>query len=400
MSDGLQTVAIVGGGIGGLTSALALADVGIKSIVLERYSDNNDVGAGIQLSPNATRILFQLGLEHDLASFGRTSSSMEWLDGETDRSLARFPMLKYFNERFDTPYLQIYRPDLIKTLKLKCKENSNIDLRIGVSVEKLIPDGNRSILETSSGNLEADLCIGADGTNSTVRAYTNDSFDEDVFGGFAYRAVIPLARLDERFSDGRTTLWLNSSHHVVTYVVGREPLLNCVFVTESDTSDAGGEMHRQRTTRETLMKVIPNPSPLLRKLLDRVPDETLYRWPIYQFPPTLVHASTKQPIALIGDAWHTTLPFAGQGAALAIEDATALASCLSVPKSNSLAESLTLFESKRVPRIQQVQAISARNKSVYHLKNPILKLLRSWCAQPAYRVTTQRLFSYEGIDSN
>ena len=400
MSNSLQYVAIVGGGIGGLTSALALAESGIESVVFERFSDNSDIGAGIQLSPNATRILFQFGLEHELRDLGRTPETMHWIDGKTDRLLARFPVLKYVSESYDAPYLQIYRPDLIEVLKRKCDDNAKIDLRLGTSVEKLIPDVNRVILETSSGDTQADLCIGADGTNSTIRTYTDDAFEERVFGGFAYRAVIPLARLGEHFSYDRTTLWLHSSYHVVTYAVGKEPLVNCVFVTESDRSDACGEIHRQRTTRETLMKVLPTPSPLLNKLLDHVPDETLYRWPIYQFPPSPLHASTNHPIALIGDAWHTTLPFAGQGAALAIEDAAALAKCLSDTRTSSFTERLVRFEAMRIPRIQKVQAISARNKTVYHLKNPVLKLLRSWCAQPAYRMTTQQLFSYEGIASN
>ena len=394
MSDSLQTVAIVGGGIGGLTSALALAHVGIHSIVFERYRGSDDVGAGIQLSPNATRVLFQLDLAKELSALGRTSETMDWLDGETDKLIAQFPMRTYINETFDTPYLQLYRPDLIRVLQSKCINEPRIEFRQGVSVEKLNFDADGIMLTTSAGNVHADLCIGADGTNSTIRTYVNYAFTKHIFAGFAYRATIPLSRIDEYFSLKTTNLWLNSSYHVVTYIVGRDPVLNCVFVVESEDPGISNDMHRQRSTRSALKEAISTPSPLLKVLLDQVPEETIYKWPIYQFPPVAVLGSAEHPLALIGDAWHTTLPFAGQGAALAIEDAFALADCLSGERSSSLANRLIRFEAARIPRVQQVQIISARNRIVYHLKNPILKILRSWIALPAYLRTTKQLFGY------
>lgn len=400
MSNGLPSVAIVGGGIGGLTSALALADVGITSIVLERHVGSNDVGAGIQLSPNATRILFQLGLKKDLTTLSRSPSSMEWLDGITDKPLARFPIAEFINETFGAPYLQIYRPDLMRVLQAKCGDEPRIELRSGASVEKLKFDADGIILGTESGDVHSDLCIGADGTNSTIRKYANDSIEKRLFGGFAYRAVIPLDQLDERYPPAMTRLWLTSAYHVVTYTVGEKPLLNCVFVVESNDSAASEDLHRQRTTRQSLTEAISTPSPLLRFLLERVPEETLFRWPLYQFPPVRVHSALEHPVALVGDAWHTTLPFAGQGAALAIEDASALATCLSDSTPSSLVTPLTRYEESRISRIRQVQAISARNRIVYHLENPILRLFRSWGANAAYRRTARQLFSYKGIQSN
>ena len=400
MSDGLPTVAIVGGGIGGLTSALALADVGIESIVLERYEDSNDVGAGIQLSPNATRVLFQLKLKNDLTALSRTPSSMEWIDGQTDKLLAHFPISNYVNETFDAPYLQIYRPDLMRILAAKCGNETRIQFRTGVSVEELRLDVNGINLGTSSGDIRANLCVGADGTDSTIRKYANDSFEKRLFAGFAYRAVIPFDQLDERYSLGVTRLWLNPAYHVVTYTVGEEPVLNCVFVIESDDLAAAGDMHRQSATRSSLTEAISDPSPLLSFLLERIPEDTLYRWPLYQFPSVPVRSEPAHPIVLVGDAWHTTLPFAGQGAALAIEDAAALATCLSDVKSSSLDTALSRYEEFRISRVRKVQKISARNRRVYHLKNPILKLFRSWGAQAAYRRTTQQLFGYRGIKNN
>ncbi len=400
MSDNPKTVAIVGGGIGGLTSALALAHVGFHSIAFERYREGKDVGAGIQLSPNATRGLFQLGLENELSAISRTSETMNWIDGETDKQLVQFPIREYVNEKYDTPYLQIYRPDLIRLLESKCDNDSRIEFRKGVFVEKLNLGFNEVTVQTPSGDVSVTLCIGADGTNSTVRTYANDVFTKRVFAGYAYRATIPLTNLNEYFSRDSTNLWLNASYHAVTYIVGENPVLNCVFVVESDDPSTSTDIHRQKSTLNALVEAIPKPSPLLRGLLDQIPEDALYRWPLYQFPPVTVRVSSEHPLALIGDAWHTTLPFAGQGAALAIEDALALATCLSNQNSNSISESLTRFEKRRIPRIRRVQAISARNRIVYHLQNPVLKLLRSWIARPAYWRTTKQLFGYLGFTIN
>ena len=400
MSNGLPPVTIVGGGIGGLTCAIALADFGIESIVLERYAGANDVGAGIQISPNATRVLYRLGLQDDLSAFSRKPSAMVWLDGNTDRRLAQFQILEHVNATYDAPYLQIYRPDLMQVLESKCRDDARIDLRKGAEVQAIQRSASEITLETTTDVFRTNVCIGADGTNSTIRNHTNDSFENRIFAGYAYRAAIPLNQLDEHYALNETTLWLNSTFHVVSYVVGEEPLLNCVFVVESEDVNWFQDLHRQTSSLRTLTDALANPSPRLQTLLSRVPDGTLYRWPLFQFPPIPVRIDHEFPVALMGDAWHTTLPFAGQGAALAIEDAMALAQCLSEVGPNSIVDSLTRYEDLRISRIRQVQAISARNRNVYHVKNPFLKLLRSSVAQIAYRRTTHRLFSYEGIEYN
>ncbi|MCY3858150.1 MAG: FAD-dependent monooxygenase [Gammaproteobacteria bacterium] len=400
MINGLPSVAIVGGGIGGLTCALALADVGIESIVLERYKGGPDVGAGIQLSPNATRVFYRLGFESDLAAIGRTPTAMVWLDGETDRQLARLPIRDYVNAEFDTPYLQFYRPELMDVLESRCSDNALIDLRKSTLVQDLRLSEDEVILKTSNGEVHSDLCIGADGTNSTIRKFTNNSQNQRINAGYAYRTVIPLSQLDEHYASDETTLWLNSAFHVVTYVVGEDSFLNCVFVVESSDSDRFEDFHRQKSSLHSLTATIANPSPLLDTLIKQVPDETLYRWPLYQFPPIPVRLEPHHRVVLIGDAWHTTFPFAGQGAALAIEDAAALATCISNRSERSLDDRISRYENARISRIQRVQTISARNRTVYHIKNPILKLFRSWVARFAYRSTSQLLFRYEGIAHN
>ena len=397
MIDGLQSVVIVGGGISGLTTALSLANVGIHSVVLERNLSEVDVGAGIQLSPNATRIFHQIGLERDLAEIGRTPSTMEWLDGETDQRIASFPISSYVKANFDAPYLQLYRPELIRTLERACSIDERIELRKGVAVEALRLHADSVVIETSTGDIRADLCVGADGTNSTVRRNLSNSFDYGRFAGFAYRTTIPLTQLNNEFAQNLTRLWLNSRFHVVTYPVGAEPVLNCVFVVESDDAEIPEDMHRQKSSRKSLSKTIDSPSALLGTLLERVSEDSLFRWPLFQFPPVRVRQLGEYPLALVGDAWHTTLPFAGQGAALAIEDAITLARSLSELRLGTLASRLSIFETVRIPRVSQVQKISARNRTVYHLGNPVLKRLRNWGAQFAYRRTTERLFGYENM---
>ena len=403
-------IVIVGGGIGGLTTALALAHEGHRVTVLEQHADIADVGAGIQLSPNATRCLFALGVEDALRSISHIPSHMVWLDGGTDCVIDTFSMSDDRFERYQTPYVQVFRPDLISLLNSECEQNDLIELQRGIKVAIVSPTEHQVNVTTSKGMLEADLCVGADGLNSTVRRSSNIGISSRTFAGYAYRVVIPISKLGQSFDRTATMLWLHSNFHVVAYVVGTEPVMNCVFVVESPQTKMPDDVHRQTSSRNELVDALTTPSQQIQSLLEHIPYGNLYRWPLYQFPPQRVSQRNvgNGRIVLVGDAWHTTLPFAGQGAALTIEDAIALGRHLrdwqkrspGNQDQRSPGDHIARFESERIPRIHQVQAISARNRWVYHLKSPLLRRLRAFVAQFAFGYTTQRLFSYEEINNN
>ncbi len=398
MTNSPQSAVIVGGGISGLTSALALAREGIDCNVIEKYERRFDVGAGIQLTPNATGCLYQLGLEMDLAFFARIPQVMEWLDGETDQLLAQFQLGDAICKRYGTPLLQISRSDLIKILEAACKQSKHVEVNQGITTERLNLTPEIVEVITTSGSMSTNLCIGADGTNSMVRSYANCTLPSHHVAGCAYRATIPFTQLRERDTRSATRVWLHEKFHVVTYPVGVTPVLNCVFVIDTNDHDNKNDLHRQKASRHELRQALAEGSPNLRELIDLVDETSLYRWPLYQFSPIRVRQATRYPIALVGDAWHTTLPFAAQGAALAIEDAVEIAKCLRLPQSTSVNQKLTLYEKRRIPRIRRVQSISSRNRTLYHLQNELLRRIRNWGAQIGFEWVSRQLFSYQATE--
>ena len=393
--DPLQTAAIVGGGIGGLSAAIGLAQLGFQCTVFEQHDGETDVGAGIQLTPNATRGLFQLRLEMDISVIADTPIAMKWLDGTNDRELATFPIGDRALYQYGAPYFQVYRPELIKVLESACHDAPYIEVKKGIQVEHVAFEGKRARVETSDGSVVADLCVGADGANSTVRRFSRSASNRRKFAGFAFRATIPLRELDSRIAGNITRVWLHPKFHVVTYPVGRDRLLNCVFVAEGNETDDDADIHRQKATLEELHSCLAHASPLLRELVNRVNEADLYRWPLHQTSASPVRRSPSDRLVLIGDAWHSTLPFAAQGAALAIEDAVLLAWCVRNAHLTDMAPLISEFEQQRLPRIRSVQRISARNRAIYHLADRTMQNLRNAFAPIGYEWTARKLFAYQ-----
>ena len=394
MTDYIRTIAIVGGGIGGLTSALALAKVGFECVVLERQASGAHVGAGIQLTPNATRVLFGLGLELDLSVIATQPQAMHWLDGSNDDLLSQFPLGAKVENQYGAPYLQLHRSDLIHVLATACRESNNIELVNGTLVERIDVSSSQVRISSHAGIFRADVCIGADGTNSTVRRYAQENIRNRKFTGCAYRALIPLEHLNQHFAEPVIRVWLHPRFHVVTYPIGVKPRLNCVVVVDGEHEHNHNDLHRQKASLSELRKSLETFSPRLQALLAFVDDDSLFKWPLYQFGPARSNVNTHGRLALVGDSWHTTVPFAAQGAALAIEDAVALANSIRGATTSALPSGLAQYEKHRIPRIRRVQRISSRNKTIYHLHSPILRQIRNWSAQVGYQWTTKRLFEF------
>lgn len=394
LSERPITATIVGGGIGGLACALALAKAGIKCTVLEQQGANEDEGAGIQLSPNATRILIALGLESELSAHGRVPERMEWRDGKSDEFIAHFKLGSDIEEQFSAPYLQFSRPNLCQILEEACNKTNGIHIRHSEKVHGLAFTSSGVDVQSSSGEHKADLCIGADGTHSYVRTKSNLAPKRLRFGGYAFRAIIASHRLDWQYPQDQTTVWLHHAVHVVTYAIGSDGMLNCVFVVDGEDVPNDGDIHRIPATKSELLVAMKDCGDQVVSLAECAAESSLFKWPLYQFIAEERTSRTKEPLALIGDAWHTTFPFAAQGAGLAVEDAACIANCLSNASSTEIADRLVRFKALRSPRIREVQRISARNRFVYHVRNPLLRKMREIVSQSAFKLTSNRLFSY------
>jgi salicylate hydroxylase len=346
-------VIIVGGGIGGLTAAIALRQTGWSVQVIERAEQFGEVGAGVQLGPNATRVLKRLGLGEKLDEVAVAPEAVRFLRWADDAVLTEWPLTELL-ERFGAPYYTLYRPDLIEIL---AAAQPSEDMMLGAEVTDVSATPAGATVSIADGTrLEADLVLGCDGIHSTVRSRAIGDAPARFSGMCAYRAVVP--------SDGVEQLvrnWLGPDRHLVAYPVGRGArYLNLVCVDTA--SDWRTESWTAPGDPDELRNAFKGWSPELTNLLDRVAGP-IYRWGLYDREPLSTWLAS--PIALLGDACHPMLPFMAQGAAQAIEDAGVLAQCLA--GGVDLAEALRRYEQLRLPRASRIQRLSYDNNVIYHL---------------------------------
>ena len=357
-------IVIVGAGIAGLTAALALAADNHNVIILERTGELAEVGAGLQLSPNACRVLQSVGVFDLVASNAVAPESVRIRSGRTGADLARLPLGAKILKRHGTPYFVIHRADLQKALISRVLETPNIDLWLSSEVQDVQEapsNGLRCFFEKARepGELTAKALIGADGVWSQTRRFIPGHKAAQFTGKTAYRTTIPAGMVDWQLMLD-TGLWLGPNAHLVHYPVRDGAQFNLVaLVDERWTEETwsaptdGADMQRNFT------KWAAQP----RALLDIPRNWT--KWALCG-----VDASgpwTNGRIALIGDAAHAMLPFVAQGAAMGIEDAAVLAACLKPGTSETIPSALNSYEGQRRGRVKSVQDMAATNARIYHL---------------------------------
>ena len=342
-------VLVTGGGIGGLTTAVALRQAGADVHVVERAAAFGEVGAGVHLGPNATTVLRRLGLGEKLAEVGFAPEVMRMLRWQDDTRLGEWPLAEQMWQQYGAPYYTVYRPDLVDVLASALPDEVT-------AFDSLVTDVRPSAVTLADGStLDADLIVGADGTHSTVRGATVGDAPARFSGMCAYRAMVPLVPED----DLSVRLWLGPGRHVVVYPVGRGPdWMNLVCVVPEP--DWHEESWTAPGTAEDLRDHFRGWAPSLTSLLDRV-TEPVYRWALYDREP-LARWSTATT-TLLGDAAHPMLPFLAQGAAQSIEDAAALAATLD----DNVPATLQAYEERRRQHTARIQRMSWDNNVVYHL---------------------------------
>lgn len=343
-------VIIVGGGIGGLTAAIALRQTGWSVQVIERAEQFGEVGAGVQLGPNATRVLKRLGLGEKLDEIAVAPEAVRFLRWADDAVLTECQLLG----RFGAPYYTLYRPDLIEIL---AAAQPSEDMMLGTEVTDVSATPGGAAVSTADGTrLEAELVLGCDGIHSTVRSRAIGDVPARFSGMCAYRAVVPSDGVEQMVRN-----WLGPRRHLVAYPVGRGGrYLNLVCV---DTApDWRTESWTAPGDPDELRNAFKGWTPEVTSLLDRVAGP-MYRWGLYDREPLPTWLASA--IALLGDACHPMLPFMAQGAAQAIEDAGVLAQCLA--GGADLGDALRRYEQLRLPRASRIQRLSYDNNVVYHL---------------------------------
>jgi salicylate hydroxylase len=360
-----RTVIIAGAGIGGLTAALAIARHSYRVVLLEQAERLEETGAGIQLSPNASRILIALGLRERLTPHVSTPQELTVANAGSGRVLARAPLGVQIERRYGAPYWIIHRADLQAALCAAVAASPAIELRLAAQVDDFAAHDNGITVAARSGRATIEergiALIGADGLWSRLRGRLGHTAAPRFAGATAWRALVGAEAVVCELSVPAVHLWFGHGGHVVYYPVKGGRLINVVAILRDDWREGGWS---EPGNRDELVRRIRDggwrgPPREIVAAADR-----WFKWALYDAAP-LTHWS-RGLVTLLGDAAHPTLPYLAQGAAMAIEDAAELSECLGGADSD-IAGALRRYERRRLARTARTQREARRNGALYHL---------------------------------
>src|SRR5271169_6494091 len=341
-------IAVIGGGIGGLTAAVALLQAGFEVEVYEQAPELTEIGGGINMAPNATRVLRRLGLAEGLDREGVRplgTHQRRWQDG---RTLQRAPLNPLCEELYGAPHMTIHRADLLSVIAAAFPAER---VHLGHRLVGLANTGDRAEACFDNGaRITPDVLVGADGIHSAVRAALFGEEAPDFAGCVAYRGLVLGSQS-----------WVGPGAHLVHYFVSRGRLLNFVGWTEHDKWNR--EDWTDRATVARALAAFSGWHPQVRRIIAEA--DTCFIWALFDRDP-LPRWSIGRA-TLLGDACHPMYPFMGQGAAQAIEDGAALAACLVTAGNADPAATLRRYEQLRLPRVTRLQDMSRANKTRFHM---------------------------------
>jgi 2-polyprenyl-6-methoxyphenol hydroxylase-like FAD-dependent oxidoreductase len=355
-----KPILIVGGGIGGLATALGLAQKSIRSIVLEKAAAFGEIGAGIQLGPNAFHAFDYLGVGETARGMAVFIDQLRLMDALSAEEITHIDLGEAFRARFKNPYAVVHRGDLHGVFLKHCRDNDRIELRVDSEVERYDQDGSAVTAHLTSGaSVTGSLLIGADGLWSNIRKQVVGDGAPRVSGHTTYRSVIPTEQMPEDLRWNAATLWAGPKCHIVHYPLSGWKLFNLVVTYHNDAPEpvAGKPVGKEevmqgfRHVHERAQSIIRHGKDWkLWVLCDRDPVE---RW-------------IDGRAALLGDAAHPMLQYAAQGACMALEDAVCLSHMLEAhPQDYETA--LESYRQQRVVRASRVQLQSrAIGEHIYH----------------------------------
>ena len=357
--EDVLSVGVVGGGIGGLAAALSLHQAGFDVHVYEQASSVSEIGAGIQVSPNATRVLHGLGLGDDLAAMGVRPLALHQRRWDDGRTLLRTPLADAVVDAFGFVWYQMHRADLL-TILLRALPPERV--HVGYRLVGLVDHGDAVEAEFENRkSVLVDALVGADGIHSTVQGILFGPRSAHFTGCAAYRGLIPAERLSHLDLEVTCDVWMGPGRHFVHYFVRNKQLFNFATAVEQDSWT--GESWTDKADVATALAEFEGWHPQVRTIIAAV-DET-FIWALFDRP-ALERWSVGRT-TLLGDACHPMLPFMAQGAAQAIEDGATLTACLVGTSRADVPTALHRYEQLRLPRASRVQAMSAGNKTRFHL---------------------------------
>jgi salicylate hydroxylase len=348
----VQPVIIAGGGIGGLAAALGLARKGFEALVLEKSPSFAEIGAGIQLAPNAFHAFDRLGIGEEMRAMAVMIDRLLLMDAASGEEITHIPLDAAFRAHFGNPYAVVHRGELHGALLRACRRHPSVALRAGAEVVGYAQSETGVAVHLADGEMvEGCALIGADGLHSRVRAQLVGDGAPRVSGHVAYRAVIPAGEMPEDLRWNAATLWAGPKCHMVHYPLQGWRTFNLVATFVTDQENVGSN---EPGTREEVLSRFAHIVPKARKLLE-VPTEWR-RWVLADRDP--IPRWVDGRVALLGDAAHPMYPVGSNGASQAILDARVLAYELS--NAATIDDGLRAYETHRRPVASEVQLANRR----------------------------------------
>ena len=390
MSD---DVLIAGGGIGGMTAALCFARRGFEVQVFEQAPEFSEIGAGIQLSPNCTRVLHDLGLETALREVAFLPEGVQMRDWRSGGVISSSRLGQHVLDTYGLPYYHVHRADLMQVLLRAAAAAGKITLHSRARVEEFEQNDAGVTLTAGGKSYEGGLLIGADGIHSVVRSVLFGPEAPTFTGCVAWRGLVPADRLPADLVRPMATAWWGPRKHFVHYYVRGGELVNCVCVVEKSGWEV--ESWSERGDHDELKADFAGWHETVRLLIENMDPAACYKWALFDRPP--MPRWGRGRVSLLGDACHPTLPFMAQGAAMAIEDGAVLARL--VAEGDDIATQLKGYEASRQARTARIQRGSRRNARVFHMTG-----MQAWVRNRVVGVVQDNLldwlYGYDALDSN
>ncbi|WP_016909558.1 FAD-dependent monooxygenase [Streptomyces xiaopingdaonensis] len=357
--EGLDAV-VVGGGIGGLAAALAVARAGMRVLVLERAERFAEIGAGIQIAPNGLHALDRLGVGDEVRSLAVHMSELRFMDGVTGEHVTSVPLTEGYRRRFGNPYVVVHRAELHAALLAACRSDPAVELRSGCAVAGYENGPATATVRTAAGErLTARIVIGADGLHSAIRRQLVGDGEPRVSGITVYRAVVPMERVPEaeRLLTA-VTWWAGPGCHFVHYPIAGGKYLNMAASSADGATEALAGVPATQALVEREMKALGEGAQRLMAL-----GEDWRSWVLVDRPP--VPGWTDGRTTLLGDAAHPMLHYAAQGACQSLEDAVVLGDLLERGDAE-LPALLAEYNARRRRRTAEIQDVSRLSIGLWH----------------------------------
>lgn len=384
-------VMIAGAGIGGLTAAACLLKKGFEVRVFEQAQQLGEVGAGIQQSANAVKVLYDLGLRDELERVAVRPDNYEFRRFDTGELMHTIPFAAAHEKAHGAPYYHIHRADIHRILADAVRALAPDAITLGARATGYSESESGVKLYLSGGaTAQGDLLIGADGIKSAIRSQIVGETPAIYTGYVAWRLTVPRSRLPADIMEKVGTVWCGPKNHAVVYWLCSGEVLNFVGIPERAQWEE--ESWTQRRPWEELKADYAGWHPKVQSIIDSADRNECYRWALNNRRP-IFNWST-QRATLLGDAAHPTLPFLAQGAVMAIEDAAVLARCLE--GSASVPDAVDLYQRNRMVRTARIVEKSTEHGGLYHIVDAE-QMKRTFAARNPAKERSEWLYNYDPL---